>query len=99
MIKFGTGVKIKSGIKIGHSASVEENPLVIWLTSNPKLIHIQYNGAGSPKITYTEASGPTLNQIAIVIPTYNSTEYIAPVKPAETDVYHCVMATAWDDFE
>ena len=96
MIKFGTGVKIRSGIKLGHSASVEESPLVIWLTRNPDLIHIQYNGAGSPKITYTQGSGKTIDGIIIEAPSYNGAECTVPFTPAAGYTYKCVAATVWN---
>jgi len=96
MIKFRTGVKIRSGIKMGHSVSVEESSLDIRLKRNPDLIYIQYNGAGVPIITYTQGFGKFADQIDIEEPTYYSTVYIAPFTPeGGGGTYNCVKAAAW----
>lgn len=86
---------------MGHSESVEESSLVIEFTGDPKLIYIEYYGAGSPKIiTYTQGFGEIVDNIYIEEPTLRSEEYTGPFQPQDNgSTYKCVRATAWDEFE
>lgn len=100
MIKFRTGVKIRSGTSLRHSAPNTENPLLIQLTRDPDLITIQYNGGGYTKITYTQGSGKTLGGISILAPSWNSAEYTVPFAPSTAGfTYKAVAATVWNAAE